>query len=193
MKKRKKQYYDMDEDFSIFSKKFTKILILSLVSYGLILISCSLLVNGIFKEPTFDKYTSIIVTHFLWWDVAMLMTFLPLTVVFAWVTIRSVKEKDNPKWAHLIWIALTVICVFQMKKVTDVILDMKYESYVSYQGEFTQNNDGYGLDVKTTRLMPEDVRLKSRSDLIESGDYVGTVIYTERSGIALEVKDAVLN
>ncbi len=191
MKKKKNQYYDFDENLAVFGKRATKILIISLCGYGLLLVAFGLAVKAIFKEPRFDKYTSIIVSRFLWWDVAMLITFSVITVFLALFIFRFVKEKGNPKWAHLIWIVCAVICVFQVKNVSDVVLDIKNESYIVYQGEFTQDNGGYStrFRTQTTRLMPEDIRLKSRSSLIDSGDYVGTVVYTERSEIALEIKD----
>ncbi|MBE6691918.1 MAG: hypothetical protein E7586_01120 [Ruminococcaceae bacterium] len=190
--KKKNQYYDIDENFARFSKRATKILTLSIISFGVFLISFCLFAKVIFKEPRFDKYTSVIVSQFLWWDAAMLITFSVITVFLAILIFRTVKEKDNPKWAHIIWIVCAVICVFQVKNVSEVVLDITNESYVVYQGEFTQDNGGYSARFRsqTTRLMPEDIRLKSRSSLIDSGDYVGTVVYTERSRIALEVKDA---
>ncbi len=187
--KKKNQYYDFDENLATFGKRATKILTLSLIGFGVLLISCALIVKVVFKEPRFDKYTSVIVSQFLWWDVAMLITFLVVTVFAAIVIFRTVKEKENPKWAHIIWIVCAVICVFQAKNVSDVVLDIANESYVVYQGEFTQDNKGYSLLPKSTRLISEDIGLKSRLSLIDSGDYVGTVVYTERSRIALEVKD----
>ena len=163
------------------------IVILSIICTPIILLYvCA---NIMFKEPFVDRYTSIIVTQFLWWDVAMLVIFIPMIVILAIFISRFVRENDSPKWAHLIWIALSVICMLQAKNIIYTILDITEKSYITYEGEFTQDNGGYSLDVKTTRLISEDVKLKSRASLIESGEYVGTVIYTKRSKIAVEVRE----
>jgi hypothetical protein len=38
--------------------------------------------------------------------------------------------------------------------------------------------------------MPEDVRLSSTDLFVESGTYVGTVVYAERSELVVEIRDA---
>lgn len=172
-------------------KQIAKIIILAVLIICTPILISYICANFVFQDLYSDKYTSIIVTQFLWWDIAMLVIFIIITIISAIFTTRFVKKEKEPKWSHIIWIAFSIICIWQAKNISDVILDIKSESYVVYQGEFSQNNGGYSLDVKTTRLMPDDIRLKSRESLIESGYYTGTVIYTERSEIAVEVKDVI--
>ena len=180
--------YDINEIMFDVKKNIKKLLLKLTVIVCAPIIFFGTLAAIVFNEPYFDKYTTIVVKQYLWWDMAMLFVFATLTVLFAITFIRSIKKKYEPKWAHFLWIVFLIICVFQTFNIYNVIHDIKNESYISYKGEFSQNNDGYTLDTKTTTLA-NGLRLKSRSSLIENGNYVGVVVYTERSEIAVEVQE----
>ncbi len=183
----KKQYYDTDGDLEVFSKRFLKRLVFLILGYGILLVLCAILIKNIFQESYVDKYTSIIVTKFLWWDIAMLITLIILTVVLTIFIIRHIREKEFPKWVIIPVIAFVCLMIWQIKDISDVFLDMKHESYVVYQGEFIQDNSGYSLRSKNTKLLSSDMSLRSRKSLVSDGNHTGIVVYTECSKIALEV------
>ena len=208
MSKFKKAVFDESVyDFKPGMRKLSRKIMFWTLGLGAVLIAIRILSLVIFKEPRFDKYVCTIVRNHLWWDIAIFVLLGTLTVIFAvqiFSSIKNGKKKKKSKkklkplweyWEYILWTAFVVLLVFQARDIVNVFLDIKNESYTVYNGEFVQINDNHRFtqyqNTCTTRLEPEDIRLRSTGYLIDDGTYVGTVIYTERSEIVVEIKDVV--
>ena len=131
------------------------------------------IINNYFIEDVF-KFTELIVIF---------------SVIFALVIWGYRDHKHFKKLlAICILIPVVMLTVFYAH-ISKVYLDMKYEDYITYCGEYVdcgaRGNDTFGSVVMIYDEQGREIRLEKtgRSD---KGTYTGTVIYGKRSKVIVE-------
>ena len=81
--------------------------------------------------------------------------------------------------------AIIGIVVFSMIKIPQYVYDIKNDAYIIYTGEYSIVSNGRS-DI-LVYIENDSIRLESNAGLDE-GQYIGTVIYSERSKIALDIQ-----
>ena len=98
-----------------------------------------------------------------------------------------VRGSNWPKWSYLVWAAVAVsVSALMWKGVLDIALDIRQESFVTYQGNYVERGGGY-RDLKTVVVYDEngnEIKLL-RAGQSKTGEYTGTVVYGKRSKIVV--------
>lgn len=93
-----------------------------------------------------------------------------------------------PNWSYLIWSGVTLVIVVALGVgLANIYLDIKEESYITYNGIYIERGGGQ-RELKTVVIFDSDgkeIRLL-RNGASETGEYVGVVVYGRRSKIIVE-------
>lgn len=131
---------------------------------------------------------AIIIDNMLVYEIVNTVIILAMIVAAFMFTVWAVKGEKRFKLVISITIAVSVIMMASMGiELTEVILDMKYEDYITYSGEYIQR--GGGSKGMTTVVVYDDqgkeIKLL-RTGPSETGVYEGTVIYGRRSKVVVK-------
>ena len=108
---------------------------------------------------------------------------------FIFIIIAIIKW-DLPKWFLLFWLIIVPIIIFSFVELKSIKDDIRYSSYVTYEGEYLQIKKG--LEIKQTTVIYIDGKEKwlvSLSSITSNGTFYGYVVYSERSGRVVYVGD----
>lgn len=122
------------------------------------------------------------------YEIANTIVILVMIAAILIFTIWALKGEKRFKLIISITVAVSIITMASIgTELTEVVLDMKYEDYITYNGEYIQRGGLRGL---TTVAVYDDqgkeIRLL-RTGTCETGVYEGTVIYGKRSKVVVEL------
>lgn len=121
------------------------------------------------------------------YEIANTIVILVMIAAILIFTIWALKGDRRFKLIVSVTVVVSIVMTAAMGiELSEIILDMKNEDYITYNGEYIQRGGLRGL---TTVAVYDDqgkeIRLL-RTGLSETGVYEGTVIYGRRSKVVVE-------
>jgi len=110
--------------------------------------------------------------------------FLMIAIVGTVIAFRYLDKEAKIVMSIMLSIFIIVVSCFCFRNFPKYIYDIKSNAYITYTGDFK-------VESKHTKgsavfIYIYDIELESYSGL-PAGNYTGTVVYSERSAIALEI------
>ena len=99
--------------------------------------------------------------------------------------VRKLDKKDVIICLIGLSIAIVGTLVFSVIKIPQYVYDIKNNAYITYTGEYNIVSNGRS-DI-LVYIENNSIRLESNAGLDE-GKYIGTIIYSERSKIAFDIR-----
>lgn len=123
------------------------------------------------------------------YEIANTIVILVMIAAILIFTIWALKGDRRFKLIVSVTVVVSIVMTAAMGiELSEIILDMKNEDYITYNGEYIQRSGG--LRGLTTVAVYDDqgkeIRLL-RTGLSETGVYEGTVIYGKRSKVVVEL------
>lgn len=104
---------------------------------------------------------------------------------------RQELQEDKGAFFALISICVVVLIgstIFCGKCIGDDLHDIREQSYISYTGEFEIASGYARISATTVLLLPsENMRLSISAYHYQPGSYYGSIVYSEKSKIVLQV------
>ena len=97
---------------------------------------------------------------------------------------RRLEERIAQWTMYVLVFAGLVVCIWLGgSTVWKCSKDIKHQSYIVWEGEFTVIQDG---PTKSIWYLPDETGVKLEGEALCKGRYSGTVVYAEHSGLILE-------
>lgn len=146
----------------------------------------------LFTKQIDRSYDGIVLKHLVCGYIGLFFGFSIVAVLV--VAIIRFRIKDDLKiWATvfllllcLLFLAFLVYTVFS--DVLPLQKDFRDQSYVTYTGEFKNTSGSQGTRSSTQLLDGSGITVYNNLRFIKEGVFKGTVVYTERSHLRLEIR-----
>ena len=129
-------------------------------------------------------YDKVLLKYMLTFSV-IAFVFLMIAIVGAVIAFRYLDKEAKIVMSIMLSIFLIVVSFFCFRNFPKYIYDIKNNAYITYTGDFKVENK-YTKGSAVFVYIDNDTQLESYSGL-PAGNYTGTVVYSERSAIALEI------
>ncbi len=130
-------------------------------------------------------YDKILLKYVVTYSIVALV-FLILAIIGVILAFRYLDKEAKIVMSIMLSVILVVVSFFCFKNFPKYIYDIKNNAYITYTGNFEVSNK-YTKGSAVFVRIDNGTQLESYSGILP-GSYTGTVIYSERSAIAFDVK-----
>lgn len=132
----------------------------------------------------YSLYDKVLLKYMLTFSI-IAFVFLMISIVGAIIAFRYLDKEAKIVMSIMLSIFLVVVSYFCFRNFPKYIYDIKNNAYITYTGDFKVESK-YTKGSAVFIYIYNDIQLESYSGL-PVGNYTGTVVYSERSAIALEI------
>ena len=130
-------------------------------------------------------YDKVLLKYMFTFSIIALVLFI-IAIIGVIYAFRHLDKETRIVMSILLSIFLIVVSYFCFENFPKYIYDIKNDAYITYEGDFKVSNE-YSKGSAVFIYIDNNKQLESYSGLLP-GDYTGTVIYSERSAIVLDLE-----